>query len=86
MNMKHGWNYNDEKTEVLTVKPVPVPLSPQQFPHGLNHVMACTLFHLCTVPASLSHRQYSYSGAQFNETDQAYNISRKSGTYMKQHY
>jgi len=35
---------------------------------------------------SLSHRQDCYSGAQFDETDQAYNISGKSGTDMKQSY
>jgi len=35
---------------------------------------------------SLSHRQYCYSGDQFDETDQAYNISGKSGTYMKQSF
>jgi len=51
MNTKHGWNDNYEKTEVLRVKPVPLILCLQQFPHGLNHVMACTLFHLCTAPA-----------------------------------
>jgi len=37
MSMDHWKNYNDrDKTEVLGVKPVPVPLSPPQISYGLS--------------------------------------------------
>jgi hypothetical protein len=32
------WNDIDRKTEELGEKPVPVPLCPQQIPHGLTRV------------------------------------------------